>query len=196
MHILKDRILKDGVVLQGNILKVGSFLNHQMDIALFNEIGREFARRFAGVPVTRILTIEASGIGIACITAQYFNVPVVFAKKNRTRNLSDDVYATEVKSYTHNTSYDVIVAKDFIRKGDSVLLIDDFLANGCALEGLADIVEQAHASVAGAGIVIEKGFQDGGLRLRARGIRLESLAVIERMSPEEGVVFVPGPQEL
>lgn len=196
MHILKDRILKDGVVLQGNILKVGSFLNHQMDIALFNEIGREFARRFAGVPVTRILTIEASGIGIACITAQYFNVPVVFAKKNRTRNLSDDVYATEVKSYTHNTSYDVIVAKDFIRKGDSVLLIDDFLANGCALEGLADIVEQAHASVAGAGIVIEKGFQDGGSRLRARGIRLESLAVIERMSPEEGVVFVPGSQEL
>lgn len=196
MHILKDRILNDGVVLQGNILKVGSFLNHQMDIALFNEIGREFARRFAGVPVTRILTIEASGIGIACITAQYFNVPVVFAKKNRTRNLSDDVYATEVKSYTHNTSYDVIVAKDFIRKGDSVLLIDDFLANGCALEGLADIVEQAHASVAGAGIVIEKGFQDGGSRLRARGIRLESLAVIERMSPEEGVVFVPGPQEL
>lgn len=196
MHILKDRILKDGVVLQGNILKVGSFLNHQMDIALFNEIGREFARRFAGVPVTRILTIEASGIGIACITAQYFNVPVVFAKKNRTRNLSDDVYATEVKSYTHNTSYDVIVAKDFIRKGDSVLLIDDFLANGCALEGLVDIVEQAHASVAGAGIVIEKGFQDGGSRLRARGIRLESLAVIERMSPEEGVVFVPGPQEL
>jgi len=167
-----------------------------MDIALFNEIGREFARRFAGVPVTRILTIEASGIGIACITAQYFNVPVVFAKKNRTRNLSDDVYATEVKSYTHNTSYDVIVAKDFIRKGDSVLLIDDFLANGCALEGLADIVEQAHASVAGAGIVIEKGFQDGGSRLRARGIRLESLAVIERMSPEEGVVFAPGPQEL
>jgi len=196
MHILKDRILNDSVVLQGNILKVGSFLNHQMDIALFNEIGREFARRFAGVPVTRILTIEASGIGIACITAQYFNVPVVFAKKNRTRNLSDDVYATEVKSYTHNTSYDVIVAKDFIRKGDSVLLIDDFLANGCALEGLADIVEQAHASVAGAGIVIEKGFQDGGSRLRARGIRLESLAVIERMSPEEGVVFVPGPQEL
>lgn len=196
MHILKDRILKDGVVLQGNILKVGSFLNHQMDIALFNEIGREFARRFAGVPVTRILTIEASGIGIACITAQYFNVPVVFAKKNRTRNLSDDVYATEVKSYTHNTSYDVIVAKDFIRKGDSVLLIDDFLANGCALEGLVDIVEQAHASVAGAGIVIEKGFQDGGSRLRARGIRLESLAVIERMSPEEGVVFAPGPQEL
>lgn len=196
MHILKDRILKDGVVLQGNILKVGSFLNHQMDIALFNEIGREFARRFAGVPVTRILTIEASGIGIACITAQYFNVPVVFAKKNRTRNLSDDVYATEVKSYTHNTTYDVIVAKDFIRKGDSVLLIDDFLANGCALEGLADIVEQAHASVAGAGIVIEKGFQDGGSRLRARGIRLESLAVIERMSPEEGVVFAPGPQEL
>lgn len=196
MHILKDRILNDSVVLQGNILKVGSFLNHQMDIALFNEIGREFARRFAGVPVTRILTIEASGIGIACITAQYFNVPVVFAKKNRTRNLSDDVYATEVKSYTHNTSYDVIVAKDFIRKGDSVLLIDDFLANGCALEGLVDIVEQAHASVAGAGIVIEKGFQDGGSRLRARGIRLESLAVIERMSPEEGVVFAPGPQEL
>lgn len=191
MQLLKDRILKDGVVLQGNILKVGSFLNHQMDIALFNEIGKEFARRFSGVPVTRILTIEASGIGIACITAQYFNVPVVFAKKNRSRNLSSGSYSAEVKSYTHNTSYEVVVSKECLSKDDSVLLIDDFLANGCALEGLADIAGQAGARIAGAGIVIEKGFQDGGTRIRARGIRLESLAVIERMSPEEGVIFAP-----
>jgi len=189
MQILIDRIRQDGKVLPGNILKVGSFLNHQMDIALFNEMGKEFARRFAGVKVTRILTIEASGIGIACIAAQYFNVPVVFAKKAKSKNVSGDMYMTNVKSYTHGTSYDVVVAKEYIKPDDSVLLIDDFLANGCALEGLVELVRSAGAKVAGAGIVIEKGFQDGGSRVRAMGVRLESLAVVERMSPEEGITF-------
>jgi len=189
MQILIDRIRQDGKVLPGDILKVGSFLNHQMDIALFNEIGKEFARRFAGVNVTRILTIEASGIGVACIVAQYFNVPVVFAKKAKSRNVSGDMLMTSVKSYTHGTSYDVVVAKEFIKADDSVLLIDDFLANGCALEGLVELVRSAGAKVAGAGIVIEKGFQDGGSRVRAMGVRLESLAVVERMSPEEGITF-------
>ncbi len=190
MQILKDRIRRDGIVLPGDILKVGSFLNHQMDIALFNEIGREFARRFKGIPVSRILTIEASGIGIACITAQYFgNVPVVFAKKAKTGNVSGEVYASSVRSYTHNATYDVSVSRDYLASGDSVLLIDDFLANGCALEGLADIVRQAGAKLAGAGIVIEKGFQGGGERLRASGVRVESLAVIDRMSADGGVVF-------
>ena len=189
MQMLKDRIRRDGIVLTGNILKVGSFLNHQMDIGLFNEIGKEFARRFAGVPVTRILTIEASGIGLACIAGQYFNVPVVFAKKSKSKNIAGDVLVTPVKSYTHNTTYDVMVAREYIRPDDSVLIIDDFLANGCALEGLVALVHAAGAKVAGAGIVIEKGFQEGGARLRASGLRLESLAIIERMSPEEGVVF-------
>ena len=189
MQVLIDRIRKDGKVLPGDILKVGSFLNHQMDIALFNEMGKEFARRFAGVKVTRILTIEASGIGIACIAAQYFNVPVVFAKKAKSKNVSGDMYMTNVKSYTHGTSYDVVVAKEYIKPDDSVLLIDDFLANGCALEGLVELVRSAGATVAGAGIVIEKGFQDGGSRVRAMGVRLESLAVVERMSPEEGITF-------
>jgi xanthine phosphoribosyltransferase len=189
MQMLKDRIRRDGVVLSGNILKVGSFLNHQMDIGLFNEIGKEFARRFAGVPVTRILTIEASGIGLACIAGQYFNVPVVFAKKSKSKNIAGDVLVTPVKSYTHNTTYDVMVAREYIRPDDSVLIIDDFLANGCALEGLVALVHAAGAKVAGAGIVIEKGFQEGGTRLRAEGLRLESLAIIERMSPEEGVIF-------
>lgn len=189
MRLLKERILAEGIVLPGNILKVGSFLNHQMDIGLFNEIGREFAFRFAAVPVTRILTIEASGIGLACITAQYFHCPVVFAKKSKTSNISGDVYVTSVASYTHNATYDVTVQKDFIKKDDSVLIIDDFLANGCALEGLVSLVRMAGATVAGAGIAIEKGFQDGGSRIRKQGITLESLAIIDRMSPEEGVVF-------
>lgn len=190
--MLKDRIRKDGKVLPGNILKVGSFLNHQMDIGLFNEIGKEFFRRFSGVPVTRILTIEASGIGIACIAAQYFNVPVVFAKKSKSKNISGDVLVTNVKSYTHNTTYDVMVSKEFIKPDDSVLIIDDFLANGCALEGLVQLVRSAGAKVVGAGIVIEKGFQEGGAQLRAKGIRVESLAIIDRMSTEDGVVFREG----
>ena len=189
MQLLKDRIRSDGKILPGNILKVGSFLNHQMDIGLFNEIGKEFARRFKGVPVSRILTIEASGIGIACITAQYFNVPVVFAKKTKTKNISGDAFVTSVKSYTHSTTYDVVVSKEFIVPGDSVLIIDDFLANGCALSGLVELVRMGGATVAGAGIVIEKGFQQGGADLRARGIRVESLAVIDRMDPGEPIVF-------
>lgn len=189
MQLLKDRIRSDGIVLPGNILKVGSFLNHQMDIGLFNEIGKEFARLFKDVPVSRILTIEASGIGIACITAQYFNVPVVFAKKTKTKNISGDTFVTSVKSYTHSTTYDVVVSKEFIVPGDSVLIIDDFLANGCALSGLVELVRMGGANVAGAGIVIEKGFQQGGADLRARGIRVESLAVIDRMDPGEPIVF-------
>ena len=189
MQLLKDRIVRDGRVLPGNILKVGSFLNHQMDIGLFNDIGKEFARLFAGVPVTRILTIEASGIGIACITAQYFNVPVVFAKKSKTKNISGDTLVTSVKSFTHNLTYDVMVSKEFIRPDDSVLIIDDFLANGCALEGLVRLVESAGAKVAGAGIVIEKGFQDGGARLRERGIKIESLAIIDSMRGDGDITF-------
>lgn len=189
MQLLEDRIRKDGEVLPGNILKVGSFLNHQMDIGLLNELGREFSRRFVGVPVSRILTIESSGIGIACITAQYFNVPVVFAKKSKSRNISGETFVTSVKSYTHNTTYDVVVSKDYIKQGDSVLIIDDFLANGCALEGLISLVLDAKAKVAGAGIVIEKGFQDGGARIRARGFRLESLAIIDRMDPGKEIEF-------
>jgi xanthine phosphoribosyltransferase len=189
MKALEDRIRKDGIVLPGNILKVGSFLNHQMDIGLFNEMGREFARLFSDVPVSRILTIEASGIGIACVTAQYFNVPVVFAKKSKSRNVSGDAYVTQVKSFTHDTVYDVMVAREYLPAGDSVLIIDDFLANGCALEGLVRLVESAGASVAGAGIAIEKGFQDGGAKLRGRGYRVESLAIVERMDPETGIVF-------
>ncbi len=189
MQSLKERIRKDGIVLPGNILKVGSFLNHQMDISLFNEIGREFARRFEGVPVSRILTIEASGIGIACIAAQYFNVPVVFAKKSKSRNVSGDALVTQVKSYTHDTTYEVMVSRDFLPAGESVLIIDDFLANGCALEGLVDLVRQAGSTVAGAGIVIEKGFQDGGARLRGRGVRVESLAIVDSMDAGGKITF-------
>ncbi len=190
MQLLKDRIRADGKVLPGNILKVGGFLNHQMDIGLFNEIGREFARRFSGVPVDRILTIEASGIGIACIAAQYFgHVPVVFAKKAKSKNLSGETLATSVKSYTHNAVYDVVVAREFLPAGESVLIIDDFLANGCAIEGLVSLVDQAGAKLSGAGIVIEKGFQDGGRRLRERGVRLESLAIVERMTDAGGIEF-------
>lgn len=189
MDLLKDRIRTEGRILPGNILKVGTFLNHQMDIGLFNEIGKEFLRAFRDAGIDRILTIEASGIGIACITAQYFKVPAVFAKKSKTKNLSGDFFTAQVTSYTHNTEYTIHVSRDAIRPGEQVLLIDDFLANGCALEGLAGIVSDAGARVAGAGIVIEKGFQGGGDRLRASGIRVESLAIIESMSPENGVVF-------
>lgn len=181
MELLKERIRKDGKIRAGNILKVDSFLNHQMDIALFGEIGKEFKRRFADVEVNKILTIEASGIGIACIVAQYFNVPVVFAKKTQTKNIAGDVYTTQVESFTHGRVYDIIVSKEFLGAGDKVLLIDDFLANGKALEGLARLVKDAGAELAGAGIVIEKGFQSGGDLIRSSNIRLESLAIIERM---------------
>lgn len=190
MELLKDRIRKDGKIKAGNILKVDSFLNHQMDTDLFTEIGKEFKRRFQDAEVTKILTIEASGIGIACIAAQSFRVPVVFAKKTQTKNIAGDVYTTKVQSYTHGRIYDIIVAKEFLGKGDKVLLIDDFLANGKALEGLIDLVEVSGAELAGAGIVIEKGFQAGGDALRKRGIRLESLAIVESMDEKTGsIVF-------
>ncbi|MEG2350482.1 MAG: xanthine phosphoribosyltransferase, partial [Hungatella sp.] len=169
MQLLKDRIQKDGKIKAGNVLKVDSFLNHQMDIKLFAEIGKEFKRRFADVEVNKILTIEASGIGIACVAAQYFDVPVVFAKKNKTKNIAGDVYTSQVESYTHGKVYDIIVAKEFLGQGDKVLLIDDFLANGKALEGLAALVKASGAELVGAGIVIEKGFQVGGENLREQG---------------------------
>jgi len=189
MQALIERIKKDGVVLPGNILKVGSFLNQQIDIGLYNEMGREFARIFAGTPVTRILTIEASGIGLACVTAQYFDVPVVFAKKNKSANVSGEVLSASVPSFTHKVVNTVIVPRDFMPAGESVLIIDDFLAHGSALEGLVSIIGAAGATVAGVGIAIEKGFQGGGDRLRAEGLRVESLAIVDSMDPELGITF-------
>ena len=188
MQLLKDRIRKDGKIKAGNVLKVDSFLNHQMDIKLFAEIGKEFKRRFADSEVTKILTIEASGIGIACIVAQYFDVPVVFAKKTQTKNIAGEVYTTKVESYTHGRVYDIIVAKEFLGPQDKVLLIDDFLANGKALEGLVSIVRESGATLVGAGIVIEKGFQVGGDLLRPQGNRVESLAIVESMDEETGTI--------
>lgn len=184
MQLLKERILKDGVVKPGNVLKVDSFLNHQMDITLINEIGKEFKRRFADCPITKILTIEASGIGIACIAAQYFDVPVVFAKKTQSINLDGEMYSTKIESFTHKRTYDVILAKKFLSADDHVLLIDDFLANGCALLGLIDIVKKSGATLEGAGIVIEKGFQKGGDEIRNMGVRLESLAIVDSMTDD------------
>lgn len=189
MELLKQRIRQDGTVKGNDVLKVDSFLNHQMDVALFEEIGREFQRRFTGCGVNKILTIEASGIGIACITAQFFHCPVIFAKKSQTKNIAGEVYTTKVESFTHGRVYDVIVSKKFLGPGDHVLIIDDFLANGAALEGLIDLVNQAGAGLAGAGIVIEKAFQPGGDRIRAKGVRVESLARIASMSEEKGVEF-------
>lgn len=182
MKLLKERILKDGIVKPGNVLKVDSFLNHQMDINLLNEIGKEFKARFADRSITKILTIEASGIGIACIVAQYFNVPVVFAKKAQSINLDGEMYSTKVESFTHKKVYDVILSKKYLSSDDHVLLIDDFLANGCALLGLIDIVNKSGATLEGAGIVIEKGFQRGGDEIRKMGIHLESLAIIDSMT--------------
>ena len=182
MKLLKERIIKDGVVKSGNVLKVDSFLNHQMDIDLFNEIGKEFKRRFAEAPINKILTIEASGIGIACIAAQYFNVPVVFAKKSDSINLDGEMYRSRVESFTHKRIYNVIMAIKFLSADDHVLVIDDFLANGCAVEGLREIICEAGATLEGVGIVIEKAFQEGGDKLRAEGVHLESLARIADMS--------------
>lgn len=192
MQLLKDRIRKDGKIKGGNILKVDSFLNHQMDIQLFLEIGKEFKKRFSNVEVNKILTIEASGIGIACIVAQYFDVPVVFAKKSKTKNIAGDVYTSKVESFTHGKVYDIIVSKEFLGAGDKVLLIDDFLANGKALEGLAALVTDSGAELVGAGIVVEKGFQVGGDVIRSQGIRLESLAIIESMDEENGTITFRG----
>ena len=178
MQLLKERILKDGIVKPGNILKVDSFLNHQMDITLINEIGKEFKRRFADCPITKILTIEASGIGIACIAAQYFE------KKAQSLNLDGEMYCSKVESFTHKKVYDVILSKKFLGPEDHVLLIDDFLANGCALLGLIDIVKKSGATLEGAGIVIEKGFQNGGQKIRDMGVRLESLAIVDSMTDD------------
>ncbi len=188
MKLLEERIQNDGVVKAGNVLKVDSFLNHQMDIALFNEMGKEFKRLFADVEINKIMTIEASGIGIACIAAQYFNVPVVFAKKAQSVNIDGEVYSTKIESFTHKRVYDVIVSKKYLSPDDKVLIIDDFLANGCALEGLIDIVHAAGAQVSGIGIAIEKGFQKGGDMIRARGLRLESLAIVESMDAQTGKI--------
>ena len=190
MQLLKDRIRKDGKIKEGNVLKVDSFLNHQMDVKLFQEIGKEFKRRFEGEEITKILTIEASGIGIACVAAEVFDVPVVFAKKTQTKNIAVDVYTTKVESFTHGRVYDIIVSREFLGKGDKVLLIDDFLANGKALEGLAELVKKSGAELVGAGVVIEKGFQVGGDIIRSKGIHLESLAIVESMDEKTGeVVF-------
>ena len=184
MHLLEERIRKDGIVKPGNILKVDSFLNHQMDIPFINELGKEFKRRFADAPITKILTIEASGIGIACLVAQHFNVPVVFAKKAQSLNLDGEMYCTKVQSFTHKRVYDVILSKKFLSAEDHVLIIDDFLANGCALQGLMEIVKESGAVLEGAGIVIEKGFQNGGDSLRDQGIRVESLAIVDSMTDD------------
>ena len=190
MKLLEERIRKDGVVKEGNILKVDSFLNHQLDIELFNEMGKEFKRLFADRPINKILTLEASGIGIACIVAQHFNVPVVFAKKAKSINLDGEMYMTKIQSFTHQRVYDVIVAKKFLTSDDHILIIDDFLANGCAVNGLIDLIDSAGAVVEGVGIAIEKGFQQGGELIRSRGIRLESLAIVESMNAETGeIVF-------
>lgn len=189
MQLLEERILKDGKVYPGNVLKVDSFINHQMDIKFICELGKEFYRLFKDCGITKIITIEASGIGIAAITAQYFDVPMVFAKKSKTINISDDFYCAEVESFTHKTTNKVIVSKEYIKKDDKVLLIDDFLANGKALLGLAEIVKTAGAEVVGAGIVIEKGFQQGGKILREKGIRIESLAIVESMDENGSITF-------
>ncbi|WP_276683366.1 xanthine phosphoribosyltransferase [Slackia piriformis] len=186
MRLLEERIQRDGVVKAEGVLKVDSFLNHQMDISLFNEMGAELKRLFADAPINKILTIEASGIGIAAIVAQHFGVPVVFAKKAQSINLDGEMYTTRIQSFTHGKIFNVIVSKKYIGPEDHVLIIDDFLANGCALDGLIEIVESAGATVEGIGIAIEKGFQPGGKSLRERGYRLESLAIVDAMDPETG----------
>lgn len=188
MELLEQRIRRDGVVKSEGVLKVDSFLNHQMDINLFNEMGKEWKRLFADAPINKILTIEASGIGIAAVAAQHFGVPVVFAKKSQSINLDGDMYFTKIQSFTHQRIYDVIVSKKFLNADDHVLLIDDFLANGCALNGLIELVEEAGATVEGIGIAVEKGFQPGGDDLRARGYHLESLAIVQTMDPETGEI--------
>lgn len=188
MKLLEERIRKDGTVKEGSVLKVDSFLNHQMDIELFNEMGKEWARLFSDRPITKILTVEASGIGIACVAAQHFHVPVVFAKKTQSLNIDGEVYSTKIQSFTHKRVYDVIVSKKFLKPEDHILIIDDFLANGCALEGLISIVEEAGAVVEGIGIAVEKGFQKGGDLIREKGVRLESLAIVESMDAKTGEI--------
>lgn len=190
MKLLEERIQRDGIVKEGNVLKVDSFLNHQMDIDLFNEMGKEWARLFADRPINKILTVEASGIGIACVAARHFHAPVVFAKKTQSLNIDGDVYSTKIESFTHKRVYDVIVSRKFLSPEDHVLIIDDFLANGCALEGLLQIVRDAGATVEGVGIAVEKGFQKGGDMIRSKGVRVESLAIVESMDAQTGkIVF-------
>ena len=190
MNFLEERIVKDGIVKEGNVLKVDSFLNHQMDIALFDEMGAEFKKRFADANINKIVTIEASGIGIACIVARHFNVPVVFAKKSKSINIDGDVYKAEVESFTHKCKNNVIVSLKFLGPDDHVLIIDDFLANGCALQGLISIVNEAGGTVEGIGIAVEKGFQNGGRIIRNLGFHLESLAIVESMDATSGeIVF-------
>ena len=190
MQRLEERIRRDGIVREGNVLKVDSFINHQMDIALFEEMAKEWKRLFAGKPINKILTIEASGIGIAAIAAREFGVPVVFAKKAKSINLDNNNYVTKIQSFTHGKVYEVIVSRKFLSPEDRVLIIDDFLANGCALLGLLELVERAGASVEGIGVAIEKGFQRGGDMIREKGIQLESLAIIESMNAQDGsIVF-------
>lgn len=190
MNFLEERIVKDGIVKEGNVLKVDSFLNHQMDIALFDEMGAEFKKRFADANINKIVTIEASGIGIACIVARHFNVPVVFAKKSKSINIDGDVYKAEVESFTHKCKNNVIVSRKFLGPDDHVLIIDDFLANGCALQGLISIVNEAGGTVEGIGIAVEKGFQNGGRIIRNLGFHLESLAIVESMDATNGeIVF-------
>ncbi|MBQ7407538.1 MAG: xanthine phosphoribosyltransferase [Clostridia bacterium] len=189
MNFLEERILKDGVVKSSNVLKVDSFLNHQMDIELIEEIGREFKRRFANKNVTKVMTIEASGIGIAAFVAKEFGVPLVFAKKSKSINIDGDVFVAEVESFTHRNKNQVVVSKKFLHEGEHVLIIDDFLANGCALQGLISIVESAGATVEGCGIVIEKGFQIGGRAIRNMGYQVESLAIVDAMDAESGTVI-------
>ena len=188
MQLLEERILKDGIVKPGNVLKVDSFLNHQMDITLFDEMGAEFKKRFEGKNINKILTVEASGIGIACVVAMHFNVPVVFAKKSKSINIDGDMYIAEVESFTHKCKNQVIVSKKFLNEDDHVLIIDDFLANGCALQGLISIVNQAGGTVEGIGIAIEKGFQVGGQIIRNLGYQLESLAIVDSMDATTGTI--------
>ncbi len=188
MNFLEERIVKDGIVKEGNVLKVDSFLNHQMDIDLFNQMGEEFKKRFEGKNINKIVTIEASGIGIACVVAQHFGVPVVFAKKSKSINIEGEMYIAEVESFTHKCKNQVIVSKKFLNEDDHVLVIDDFLANGCALQGLISIINQAGGTVEGIGIAIEKGFQVGGNIIRNLGYQLESLAIVEEMDAETGKI--------
>ena len=187
--LLQDRTVADGKIEAGNILKVDSFLNHQIDVSLLEEIGQEFKRQFGDREVNKILTIEASGIAIACIAARYFNVPVVFAKKSRSLNIAGDVYTAKVESFTHKNTNDIIVSKKFLSPEDRILIVDDFLANGKAILGLCQLVKQAGATLIGAGVVIEKGFQDGGKRIREAGIDLRSLAILEEMDVNTGIHF-------
>ncbi len=189
MNCVEEKIVKYGIVKEGNVLKVDSFLNHQMDIELFNEMGKEWKRRFENKNINKILTIEASGIGMACVAAQYFDAPVVFAKKSKTINIEGDVYTAEVESFTHKKINKVIVAKKFLSPDDRVLIIDDFLANGCALQGLIGIVQQSGATIEGIGIAVEKGFQHGGTVIRNLGYQLESLAIVDSMNHETGEII-------